>query len=173
MLVEKKITEWNQNPYTLFANDWAALSTGNEQDGVNAMTIAWGTIGALWEKDSHSNRLPVLTVFVRPNRYTDIRMKTDDYFSVAVLEDKKILGYLGSHSGREADKYKGAGITPVFDGNTVYPKEAKLVFLCRKLYQAPLAEEGFCDEKLVDFNYPARDFHTMYVGQIEKILMEE
>lgn len=78
MLVEKKITEWNQNPYTLFANDWAALSTGNEQDGVNAMTIAWGTIGALWEKDSHSNRLPVLTVFVRPNRYTDIRMKTDD-----------------------------------------------------------------------------------------------
>lgn len=173
MLVEKKITELNLNPYTLFANDWAAISTGNEEEGVNAMTIAWGSIGALWERDSHSNRLPVLTVYVRPSRYTNIRMKKDNYFSVAVLEDKKVLGYLGSHSGRNEDKYKGAGITPVFDGNTVYPEESTIMFICRKLYQAPLLENGFCEKELVDFNYPQRDFHDMYVGQIEKILVKE
>ncbi len=175
MFVEKNISEFNLNPYTLFAEKWAALSVGNKEDGFNAMTIAWGTTGALWEKTSHSNRLPVMTVYVRPKRYTNTLMKKEEYFSVAVFndKDKKILGYLGSHSGKTENKYEGAGITPVFEENTVYPEEAEIIFICKKVYSSLLDEEGFQDKELIEFNYPNRDFHKMYVGQIEKILVKE
>lgn len=175
MLVEKKIEEITVNPYTLFSKKWAALSVGNEQDGYNAMTIAWGTIGALWEKTNHRNQLPAMTVFVRPGRYTNVLMKREEYFTVAVFDEsyKKTLGYLGSHTGKNTDKYKEAGITPVFDKGTVYPKEAELVFACRKLYASSLQETEFCDKELISFNYPEKDFHHVYVGQIEKILKKE
>lgn len=175
MFIERNISEMDINPYTLFSKKWAALSAGNEKDGFNAMTIAWGTIGALWEKESHSNQLPVMTVFVRPERYTNKFMKKENYFSVAVFDDKykKSLGYLGSHSGRDTDKYKDAKLTPVFDNNTVYPDEAKIVFVCRKIYVSTLRENNFVDREIVDFNYPDKDFHDVYIGQIEKILVKE
>ena len=175
MLVEKKIEELTFNPYTLFAKKWAALSAGNERNGYNAMTIAWGTLGALWEKTSHSNQLPVLTVFVRPSRYTEELMKREAYFTVAFFDEsyKKTLGYLGTHTGRDANKYRMADLTPVFENDTVYPKEAELIFVCKKIYGDFLGEGNFYDRELVDFNYPQKDFHHFYVGQIEKILVKE
>lgn len=175
MFIEKNISDIEINPYTLFAKRWAALSVGNHAEEYNAMTIAWGMIGALWEKSSHSNRLPVMTVFVRPSRYTNMLMEKKDYFSVAVFkkEEKKILGYLGSHTGKNENKYAGAGLTPIFEENVVYPQEAELVFICKKVYASVFLEKDFGDKELVDFNYPNRDFHNIYVGQIEKVLVRE
>ena len=46
-----------------------------------------------------------------------------------------------------------------------------MVFVCRKLYQAPLVESGFVDNGLIDFNYPEKDFHEMYIGEIVKVLV--
>ena len=54
--------------------------------------------------------------------------------------------------------------------NTTYFAEADLVLICRKLYHAPLLETGYMDHGLIDFNYPERDFHEMYVGEIVKVL---
>lgn len=48
-----------------------------------------------------------------------------------------------------------------------------MVLVCRKLYQAPLLEEGFVDKGLIDFNYPKKDFHEMYIGEILKVLVQE
>lgn len=42
MLVEKNIRDLNVNPYTLFAKKVGCVSTGNQLDGYNAITIAWG-----------------------------------------------------------------------------------------------------------------------------------
>lgn len=161
------------NPVTMFGNEWAALTAGNEQVGCNAMTIAWGSIGALWERDSHSNRLPVITVFVRPSRYTKKLMDRQPYFTLSILSDKKALGYLGTHSGRNEDKIKNAGLTPIYIDGTAAIKEANTIFVCRKLYSAPLAKDGFADKKLVEFNYPELDFHEMYVGEITKVYVED
>ena len=163
------------NPSLLFADDWAALSAGNEEDGYNSMTIAWGQIGALWERGTHANRLPVLTCYVRPGRYTKEFMDSEDLFTVSVLpaEFRKALGYLGSHSGRDEDKIINSGLSAKFIDNTVCIAEARLVFVCKKLYQSYLQEDGFIDKELVDFNYPKKDFHMMYVGEITKCYIEE
>ena len=34
-------------------------------------------------------------------------------------------------------------------------------------------ESGFLYQDTIDANYPLRDFHTMYVGKIEKVLVRD
>lgn len=172
-LAEISYKDLRLNPMALFADDWAALAAGNKERS-NAMCIAWGQLGTLWEEGKHTNRLPVATVYVRPSRYTHELMESEGLFTINFFDRsrRKALGYLGSHSGRDGDKYAPAGLTPVYEDSTTYFAEARLVLACRKLYATPLVEEGFVDRKLVDFNYPKRDFHTMYVGEIVKVLEE-
>ena len=86
---------------------------------------------------------------------------------------KKALGYLGCHSGRNEDKIKATGLTPVFSDGITYFAEADLVFICRRLYQAPFLEKGYTDKELIDFNYPDRDFHEVYIGEIVKVLVAD
>lgn len=172
---EIQIQDLKLNPFTLFGQDWMALAAGNEADGCNAMTVSWGHLGALWEQDSHRNRLPTAICYVRPSRYTKEFMDKEACFTLSHFPEqyRKALGYLGSRSGRNGDKIKAAGLTPVFYDGTIYFAEADMVFICRKLYSAQLTESGFESRELVDFNYPDRDFHTMYVGEIIKILRKE
>lgn len=173
-LKEISINELNLNPMELIGENWWLITAGSKASGFNTMTAAWGQLGSVWDKpDSKRHEIfPTATVFVRPQRYTKEFLDREEYFSLSVLgsDKKKILGYLGSHSGRDEDKISKAGLTPVFDSHTTYFNEAKLVFICRKLYQAPLVESGFTDESIVAHNYPQRDFHEMYVGEIVKIL---
>lgn len=170
---EIPLAELKIDPFTVFGEDWMALTAGNQSSGFNTMTVAWGQFGSLWERGLHTNSLPTISCYVRPSRHTKAFMDHEEYFTLSHFpkEYKKALGYLGSHSGRDGDKITPIGLTPVFAGNTTYFAEADLVFLCRKLYSAPLAENGFVDRQLVDFNYPQRDFHTMYIGGIVKILI--
>lgn len=163
------------NPFSCFGEDWMALTSGNQTDGYNAMTVAWGHLGSIWERGNHRNCLPTATCFVRPSRYTKTFMDKESYFSLSHFDAsrKKALAYLGSHSGRDEDKTKAAGFTPVFEAGTTYLNGADMVLICRKLYHAPLLESGFEDCELVEFNYPQRDFHEMYIGEIVKVLVKE
>jgi len=156
------------NPVTLFADDWPLLAVGDEECGFNTMTIAWGHIGAIWNK-------PTITVYVREQRYTKEFVDRNELFTVSVLptEHQEALMYLGTVSGRDEDKVAKAGITPIFDQDTTYFAEAKLVFICRKLYHAPIKEEGFFDQALANQVYPEKDFHTLYVGEIVEVLAKE
>jgi flavin reductase (DIM6/NTAB) family NADH-FMN oxidoreductase RutF len=83
------------------------------------------------------------------------------------------MAYLGSVSGRDEDKIAHTGLTPTYTENGVYFEEAKLVLLCKKLYHAELQESGFLYQDIIEKNYPLSDFHTMYVGKIEKILVRD
>jgi len=55
----------------------------------------------------------------------------------------------------------------------VYFEEAKLVLVCRKVYASVLQESGFLYQSTIDESYPQRDFHTLYVGTIEKVLVRD
>jgi len=86
---------------------------------------------------------------------------------------KKQMAYLGSVSGRDEDKVAKSGLTPVYADNSVYFAEAKLVLVCKKMYASELQESGFVYQETIDANYAQRDFHTMYVGKIEKVLARD
>ena len=44
--------------------------------------------------------------------------------------------------------------------------------VCRKLFAQPLDPEGFIDKECDTKWYPQKDYHTMYVVEIEKVLVD-
>lgn len=173
---EIKIEELKINPMTMIGGEWWLISAGNLENGYNTMTASWGHLGAIWERPegkAHKG-LPTACVYLRPQRYTKEYLDREEIFTLSVFEKehKRALGYLGSHSGRNEDKIANASLTPVFDDGTIFYEQAKMVFVCKKIYHAPLQEEGFVDYSLVENNYPKRDFHEMYIGEIIKVLVK-
>lgn len=167
---EISIKELTLNPSALISDEWLLITAGNKTSGYNTMTACWGHLGAIW---GHGKGLPTSIVYIRPQRYTKEFMDREEYYTLSFFDKpyKKALAYLGTHSGRNEDKIKQTNLTPVFYENTTYFQEAKLVLVCRKLYSAPLIENGFFDKTLIEDNYPQKDFHTMYIGEIVKVFV--
>ena len=119
--------EFNTNIFEQYDKKWALLTAG-DKDKFNTMTISWGGLGTLWNK-------PVTTVYVRTSRYTNEFMKDNDYFTVSFYPDecKKVLGVLGSKSGRDMDKIHESGLTPKEVENGITFAEAEVTLVCRKL----------------------------------------
>ena len=148
------------------------VTAGNVQNGYNTMTASWGHLGSIW---GHGNGGATCVIYVRPQRYTKAFVDREPVFTLTFFDEsyRSALGYLGSHSGRDGDKVAHVGLTPVYSDDTTYFAEAKLVLICRKLYQAPLLEENFLSREVVERNYPKRDFHDLYIASIEKVLVQD
>jgi len=168
---EIKFEELNDNAYNLIANDWMLITAGNK-DSYNTMTASWGQLGSLW---GHGGGRKVATIYIRPSRYTKKFVDENEYFSLCFFDEeyRKDLSYLGTVSGKDEDKVSKTKLTPVYDEKTTYFKEAKLVLICRKLYKQDILEECFIDKNIVEDSYPKRDFHTMYIGEIEEVYIKD
>jgi flavin reductase (DIM6/NTAB) family NADH-FMN oxidoreductase RutF len=151
------------NPFTLIGSDWMLITAGT-QERFNTMTASWGGLGVLWERK-------VATCYIRPTRHTFGFVEQAPQFTLSFFGEKhrKALTYCGTHSGRDTDKVKGAGLTPVKDGGFVYFEEARLVLACRKIYSQDIDPKGFLDPS-IEGMYPQRDYHRMYIGEIVKCL---
>lgn len=140
-----------------------AFLTVKANDEINTMTIGWATFGIIWNK-------PVLMVMVRPTRHTfGIIEKARDFtVSIPVNVDlKKALAFCGSYSGRDVDKIKEAKLS-VKKGKISYSpiiKECDYHYECRILFSQPM-DASKLDESIISKNYPARDYHTLYIGEI-------
>lgn len=150
----------NQNPFTLIDDDWFLLSAGNIH-AFNTMTASWGGMGVLWNK-------PVVFCFVRPQRYTYKFMESNEFFTMSFFDESyhDALSLCGKVSGRQTDKMKATGLKP-FESpeSSIFYEQAKLMLECRKLYYSDILPEHFMVEA-IHKNYPKRDFHRMYIGEI-------
>lgn len=169
---EISVSELSFNPMTMIAKEWMLVTAGNETRGYNTMTASWGHLGSIW---GHGGGLPTAVIYLRPQRYTKEFVDREELFTISVFpeEYKKDLGYLGRVSGRDEDKVAATGLTPVFEEDCTYFQQAKLVLVCRKLYQSTLQEDGFIDKSILSEHYPNRDLHDMYIGQILKVLVAD
>lgn len=157
-----------ENVFDLIGNRWFLLTAGDRAGGFNPMTVSWGGLGILWGRR-------VATCYVRPQRYTRAFMEKCGYFTLSVYPEalRGVYDLCGSKSGRDVDKVKEAGLTPVFTPQgAVYFAEAELVFVCKKLYFADFDPANFLDPSIFD-SYPERDFHRMYVGEILALLQKK
>ena len=84
-----------------------------------------------------------------------------------------MLNYLGTVSGRDEDKIAKAGLTPLSDGGFTRFAEARATIFCRKLYAQEMKEACFIDRTCDTKWYSEKDYHTMYVAEIEKVLVRE
>lgn len=168
MFQEIKITELKENPFDLIGKQWLLVTAGKEDGSCNTMTASWGGLGVMWGKD-------VAFIVIRPQRYTKEFIDSSSTLSLSILPKghKEEYGYLGRVSGRDEDKIKKTGLTVLRDGETPYFEEAKLVLICEKLFAQPYAPESFLDQEIVEKWYPDKDFHTMYICEIKKILVKE
>ncbi len=165
MFKEIKAIDIKENLINLISNEWALLTAG-DKDKFNTMTVSWGFAGELWGNDA-------VCVFVRPQRYTIEFTEKSDYFTLSFYGDnKKIHAVCGRSSGRDIDKVKECNLTPVFESGAVYFNEARLVLVCKKQYSDFIKKENFCDTEPLK-NYENNDFHKMYIGKIEKVLIKE
>lgn len=164
------------NPFTMIGKDWllvTACTVEELPDGklktgrVNTMTASWGGVGVLWNK-------PVATIYLRPTRYTKEIIDKTDTFSLSVLGDKyrNALNYCGTHSGRDGDKFQPSKLDVEYMNGTPWIRQARLVLFCRKLYVQEFDPNCFVDELLCKQNYRNNDFHTMYIGEIEKVIQD-
>ena len=166
MQKEINIRELKDNFVKMISNDWALLSAGKSDD-FNTMTVSWGGIGELWNKD-------VCFVFVRPQRYTYEFMEKNGYFSLSFFggEYKKELGVCGSKSGRDIDKISETGFSPIDLGKAVGFEQAKVNIVLKKLAYQDMKPDGFIDESIMS-NYATNDFHRVYIGEIVKVIIKE
>lgn len=148
------------NPFTKIGKEWALVTAGSKSK-CNTMTVSWGGVGVIWNKN-------VIYVFVRDSRYTKEFLDKGEFFSLAFFdkEYRSALAYCGAASGRVEDKFEKAGLTPAFRHSIPYPDESNLVFLCRKMAAVPITPDTINDKTILDTFYKDNDMHTMYVGEI-------
>lgn len=139
-----------------------AFLTVKAGDELNTMTIGWVSFGFIWQR-------PIMTVMVRPTRYTfGIMEKAVDFTVTLPLDDmKNELEYCGSRSGREVNKFEECNlkiekgqkvISPIIDTHG-YHYECKIV--CRSAMNP-----AFLDKEIDASLYPQKDYHTIYFGEI-------
>jgi flavin reductase (DIM6/NTAB) family NADH-FMN oxidoreductase RutF len=149
--------------HSIIGKRWLLLTAGEFAPGkFNSMTISWGSVGQIWNKT-------FFQVVVRPSRYTRGFLESGDYFTLCVLPEsrKPALSLLGSKSGRDGDKIKASGLTPIPSSIAPTPgyAEAELIVECKKMYWQDIDPEHFLDPGIMA-NYPKEDFHRAYFGEV-------
>ncbi len=149
--------------FHLFDRQWMVLTAGDfARREFNPMTISWGSLGWIWGR-------PFVHVVVRPHRHTHGFMERFDTFTVTAFSEmyRRSLQLLGEMSGRDGDKAAAAKLTPVAAEKVAAPAfaEAELVLECRKIFRAPLEPGQFLDPTIAE-EYPDRDYHTAYYGEV-------
>jgi flavin reductase (DIM6/NTAB) family NADH-FMN oxidoreductase RutF len=153
-------------PHDLWNNRWFLLTCGNfKRREFNAMTVSWGSMGTLWN-------IPFVQVVVRPSRYTFQFMERFTTFTLSVFPESKrqALELIGSRSGRDGDKIRESGLTPIPSLKIEAPgfAEAELIIECRKMYYGDMEPSHFLDSGILS-HYPQKDYHRIYFGEILSI----
>ncbi len=165
-MTEIKAEQIKDNTINLISSDWL-LITASKDDKVNMMTASWGALGFVWNRAA-------ATIYIRKSRYTKDFIDASDTFTLNVLDNKERekLIYCGNTSGRDCDKVKGSGLTLKKDGDITYFDESRMVIQCKKIFAQEMPTEAFFDNTIVDSNYADGDLHTMYIGEIIKVLVK-
>lgn len=148
------------NIYKMLSEDWMLITAGKD-DHYNTMTASWGGLGHLYNK-------PVAFCFINPTRYTYQFMENNDTYTLSFYTEtyRDALKYCGTHSGKNEDKIKGAGLTSITtpSGSKAF-SEAWMIIECRKLVSQQFTPEAIRDAASKD-QWGTKDLHKMYIGEI-------
>lgn len=148
------------------------IVTAGDKEKCNPMLVTWGGFGVMWRK-------PVASIYIRQSRYTKEILDEKEYFTLSFppVEFKPKESYMGSHSGRNGDKFQGSGLTPyIIDDTAVGLEEANLILVCKKVYTHEMTEEGYTSKETYlrwNSERQAGNNHSIYMGEIVKVLVKE
>ena len=138
-----------------------AFLTVRAGERLNTMTIGWGMTGFIWQ-------MPVFMVAVRDSRYTFELMEAASDFTVSLPygDLAQALKVCGTKSGRDVDKFAAGGLNAVAAQQVTSPvlDFAGLHYECKIRFKAPM-DPSLLDAQL-EYLYPAKDYHSLYFGEI-------
>ena len=166
--MKREINVWEYAGTILEALGKGILMTTKADGITDTMTIGWGKLGIEWGK-------PIFIAYVRESRYTKELVEKNPEFTINVpygAFNKEILGFCGTKSGRDVDKFAAMGLTTE-EGQTVSVpaiKELPLTLECKVIYQEDQNLSALKPD-LREHSYPAgtveeNNFHTAYYGEI-------
>jgi len=127
------------------------IGTYDKNGKPNIMTVAWGGICC--------SEPPCVTISLRKATYTFGNIMENMVYTVSVPSEKyvKEADYFGIESGRNADKFKEANLTPVKSDfiNAPYVAEFPMVLECKVIH---VYEIGL---------------HTQFIGEILDVKIDE
>lgn len=163
---EIKAKELSVEIVDLWMNRWFLLTSGT-LESCNMMTVAWGSLGYMWNK-------PFAQAVVRPQRFTRGFIDRSDSFTLCAFPKtfRKDLNLLGTLSGRDGDKLVKTRLTLKASKRVASPsyQEADLILECRKIYFQDMDPAGFVDPA-IHKNYPGKDYHRIYFGEILSVFI--
>jgi flavin reductase (DIM6/NTAB) family NADH-FMN oxidoreductase RutF len=128
----------------------------------NAMTIGWLTGGVIWSK-------PILTVLVRPSRYTYSRLNQVNEFTVNVLPSSfsEAIQHCGTASGRDGDKFARTGLTPVAAQKVRVPilDQGVVHYECRVVHTNEVIPANLAAD-IKASAYEGGDYHRIFFGEV-------
>ena len=162
-----EISELKFNPFDLIGKKWMLITGGNKEK-FNTMTASWGQMGVLWNKN-------VATCYIRSNRYTYDFVENGEMFTLSFFgeEHRKALQICGTKSGRDCDKVKETGLTPIEIDSCMAFDEAEMVIVCKKLHSQEISTENFCVPELAEQFYGSDPKHTQYIAEIVSVYVKE
>lgn len=160
------------NVISLIGKQWMLVSAGDSQK-FNTLTANWGGVGFMWNK-------PVVTTYIRDNRYTYEFLEQQDSFTLSFFPDscKDALKICGTKSGRDSDKIAEAGLNPVLtSAGLIAYAEAEIVIECRKMFVQQIELENLLDsdrDTIIKAFYtqdPAK--HQCYISEIISVWVKK
>lgn len=140
-------------------NNWTLITSGTAEK-TNVMTASWGGLGVFWEKS-------VAFCFLNPSRYSVQTMDQGETYTISFYTEayKDAMLYCGNNSGRNTDKIKGSGLTPIKtpSGATAFA-EAWMIFECKKIIAQQISPDAVKTQ--VPAEWSKNGYHKMYVGEI-------
>lgn len=157
----------NDNLFKRLGKDWMLITAGDERK-CNTMTASWGQFGIVWGR-------PVVTVYLRHQRYTMEFVERQEVFSLSFFEPgthRDALNLLGKVSGRHEDKLAQTDLQVCMLEGVPAFAQANMVLLCRKLYQQDMTSDSFLASSLKTLHHAGDDFHRAYTGEIEHVFVK-
>lgn len=150
------------NIYKMLSENWMLVTAGNEQQ-FNMMTASWGGLGHLYNK-------PVAFCFINPTRHTFQLLENNDTYTLSFYTEtyRDALNYCGSHSGKNEDKVKGSGLTPITtpSGSKAF-SEAWMIIECKKMVAQQFTPEAIYNTEAK--TKWGKDLHKMFIGEIVNV----
>jgi len=135
----------------VYPNPVFLVGTYDKNGRPNAMAVAWGGICC--------SKPPAVAVSLRKATYTYGNLMENKAFTVNITPEKYATeaDYFGLASGRDADKFAKAGLTPVRSDlvNAPYIKEFPLILECRLIHTIEIG------------------LHTQFIGEILDVKADE
>ena len=165
-------TDLPDNVIQLIGKEWMLVTAGDERS-YNTMTASWGGMGYIWER-------PSTFIFIRDTRYTYQFLQQHESFTLSFFNEKyrNALRICGTMSGRNTDKVKEAGLTPLETPSGLMSfEEARMIIECKKMFIQELDYANLTEpykSKIMEEAYKNElSKHQMFISEIVNIWIKK